>query len=185
MINFVQELAFCRVEGTQIPFFPEKVKGYTEQEIAEIGKNCNLDIHGQFKEFLVQMGKCSGGLLWGDDFPMYSHRWQALSFKNFQVNERKDENYMSCPGSADPVKNKIFYLYSENELTFFYYLFTNNKDDYIWGYYEDENRCVEKTKSTLLEQLKYYVRTSTKNARFIDFNLNEEQIQQNIIGRLL
>ncbi|WP_322842839.1 SMI1/KNR4 family protein [Acinetobacter sp. Ag2] len=123
MINFVQELAFCRVEGTQIPFFPEKVKGYTEQEIAEIGKNCNLDIHGQFKEFLLQMGKCSGGLLWGDDFPMYSHRWQALSFKNFQVNERKDENYMSCPSSADPVKIKYFiFIQKMSSLFFIIYL---------------------------------------------------------------
>ncbi|MEN4981653.1 SMI1/KNR4 family protein [Acinetobacter modestus] len=185
MINFVEELSKCREEGTMIPYFPEWVEGYTEQELAVISKKCNIEITGQFREFLLQMGKCSGGLLWGDDFPMYDHRWKPVNFENFQSNERNDENYISCPSSKDPVKNKIFYLYTENELTFFYYLFTNDRDDYIWGYYEDENRCVEKTQTLLLDQLKYYVRTSTKNGKYIDFNMTEEQIKDNITGRLL
>lgn len=185
MINFVEELSKCREEGTNIPYYHKLIKGYTEQELAVISKKYNLEITGQFREFLLQMGKCSGGLLWGDDFPMYDHRWGLLSFENFQSNEQNDENYISCPGSKDPIENKIFYLYSENELNFFYYLFTNDRDDYIWGYYEDENRCVEKTQTLLLDQLKYYVRTSTKNGKYIDFNMTEEQIKNHITGRLL
>ncbi|PJF02346.1 SMI1/KNR4 family protein, partial [Acinetobacter seifertii] len=157
MIDFVKELSVCRVEGTQLPFYPEKVQGYTEQEVELIAKNLNLDIHGQFREFLFQMGRCSGGLLWGSNFPMYSSSWSIKDFELFQINEKADEDYMSCPGAKDPIEEKIFYLHSENDLTLFYYLFTNQKDDYIWGYYEDEDRKFEKTKSTLLDQLKYYV----------------------------
>lgn len=61
MIDFVKELAACRVEGTQLPFYPERVQGYTEQEVELIAEYCNLSIHGQFREFLLQMGRCSGG----------------------------------------------------------------------------------------------------------------------------
>lgn len=74
MTDFVKELSDCRVEGTQLPFYPEKVQGYTEQEVELIAKNLNLDIHGQFRDFLLQIGKCSGGLLLSDEFYMYDYR---------------------------------------------------------------------------------------------------------------
>lgn len=51
MTDFVKELAACRVEGTQLPFYLGKVQGYTEQEVELIAKNLNLDIHGQFRDF--------------------------------------------------------------------------------------------------------------------------------------
>ncbi|PJG69347.1 SMI1/KNR4 family protein, partial [Acinetobacter seifertii] len=57
--------------------------------------------------------------------------------------------------------------------------------DYIWGYYEDEDRKFEKTKSTLLDQLKYYVSMTTEIGKYIDFNMDENEIEKNIIGRLL
>lgn len=185
MTDFVKELAACRVEGTQLPFFPEKVQGYSESEIGEISRRYNLNIHGQFKVFLLQMGKCSGGLLWGSNFPMYSSSWSIKDFELFQVNEKADQDYMSCPGAKDPIEEKIFYLHSENDLTLFYYLFTSQEDDYVWGYYEDEDRKVKKTENTLLDQLRYYVSMTTEIGKYIDFNMDEDEIKKNIIGRLL
>ncbi len=46
---------------------PELIEGYTEDEIKQIEQKYNIPIHGQFKELLMTMGKCSGGLLFGDD----------------------------------------------------------------------------------------------------------------------
>lgn len=63
MTNFIKELSKCRAYGTRIPFRPESVRGYTEQEIERIGRHYNLNIHGQFRELLLQMGRCSGGLV--------------------------------------------------------------------------------------------------------------------------
>ena len=124
MIDFVKELAVCRVEGTQLPFYPEKVKGYTDQELELIAVNCNLDIHGQFREFLLQMGKCSGGLLWDDEFYMYNQRWNSRKFLRSQSSEKEDLGYMvTNQGKIDPVEKKIFILTREYE-TYFYYLCT-------------------------------------------------------------
>lgn len=184
-IDFIKVLASCRVEGTQLPFFPEKIKGYTEEEINLIAHNCNLYIHGQFREFLLQMGKCSGGLLWGWEFPMYNPYWNPLDFQLFQQNEREDKNYMTSLGALDPIKNKIFYLDSENEGTYFYYLLTINHDDCIWGYYESKNRLFEKTEITLLERLKHIVQEQTRNYQNINFTLTNEQISKYTEGRLL
>ena len=46
---------------------PELIEGYTEDEIKQIEQKYNIPIHGQFKELLMTMGKCSDGLLFGDD----------------------------------------------------------------------------------------------------------------------
>ncbi len=184
MIDFVKELAACRVEGTQLPFFPEKVKGYTEEEIDLIAKNCNLDIHGQFREFLLQMGKCSGGLILGKYFPMFNPYWNTKDFELFQKNESEDQNYIMALNAVDPIEKKIFYLYSENESDYYYYLLTDNQDDYVWGYYEDNTLSLEKTSRTLLEHLKDIVLDQTKeylNSKFY----NKNDVDDYIVGRLL
>ena len=50
---------------------PELIQGYTEDEIKQIEQKYNISIHGQFKELLMTMGKCSGGLLFGDNVYIY------------------------------------------------------------------------------------------------------------------
>lgn len=184
-IDFIKALASCRVEGTQLPFFPEKIKGYTEEEVNLIAHNYNLDIHGQFREFLLQMGKCSGGLLWGNEFYIYDVRKNSATFMNYQHSEKADLGYvLTNQGKIDPVEKKMFFLTCEYE-TYFYYLFTADQDDYVWMLHDIEDGLIVKTNETLLEHLKYYVSYKTKNARFIDFNLTEEKINQDISGRLL
>ncbi|EOZ2890519.1 SMI1/KNR4 family protein, partial [Acinetobacter baumannii] len=110
MIDFVKELSACRVEGTQLPFYLEKVQGYTEQEVELIAKNLNLDIHGQFRDFLLQIGKCSGGLLWSDEFYMYDYRCEKVFFINYQKNIQEDDYMIDNQGELDPVGEKIFFL---------------------------------------------------------------------------
>ncbi|WP_335976586.1 SMI1/KNR4 family protein [Acinetobacter calcoaceticus] len=184
MIDFVKELSACRVEGTQLPFYPEKVQGYTEQEVELIAKNLNLDIHGQFREFLLQMGRCSGGLLWSDEFYMYDYRCKKDFFINYQKNVKEDDYIIDNHGKLDPLGMKIFYLSRENE-TYFNYLFTAENDDFIWSLHDVDDSVLEKTNITLLEYLKFYVFQKTKETRFIDFDLTEEQINRSITGRLL
>ena len=43
MVDFVKELVSCHNKSTQLPLFPDKVKGYTENELNLIAKKCNLD----------------------------------------------------------------------------------------------------------------------------------------------
>lgn len=184
MTDFVKELAACRVEGTQLPFYPEKVQGYTEQEVELIAKNLNLDIHGQFRDFLLQIGKCSGGLLWSDEFYMYDYRCEKDFFINYQKNIQEDDYMFDNQGKLDPVGEKIFFLSCGYE-TYLYYLFTSEQDNYVWFLDSAESAILEKTNMTLLDYLKNYVFEKTKRNRFIDFDLTEEQINRSITGRLL
>ncbi|HFG6923909.1 SMI1/KNR4 family protein [Acinetobacter baumannii] len=185
MIDFVKELSACRVEGTQLPFYPEKVQGYTEQEIDLIAEHCNINIHGQFREFLLQMGKCSGGLVWGEEFYMYKNLWSPNKFIHAQQSEKADLGYiLTSKGKLDPVDMKMFYLSKEYE-TYFYYLLTAENDDFIWSLHDADDCVLEKTNITLLEYLKDYVFQKTKDTRFINFDLTEEQINRSITGRLL
>lgn len=184
MIDFVKELEACRVEGTQLPFYPEKVKGYTEEEIDLIAEKCNLDIHGQFRDFLSQMGKCSGGLLWGEEFKMYNYSWQAIDFWDYQKSIKEDDDMFYKNGKIDPIEKRMFGLTREYE-TYFYYLLTAEKDDYIWSLHDVEDGMLVKENYTLLEYLKHYVKHKTNQTRFIDFDLTEEQVDKYITGRLI
>ena len=63
MSNLIETLLSIKNPRNNFIERPELIKGYTEDEIKEIEKRYNLPIHGQFKELLMTMGKCSGGIL--------------------------------------------------------------------------------------------------------------------------
>ena len=67
MSNLIQELLKIKNPYNNFIERPELVQGYTENEIKKIEKKREFPIHGQFKELLMTMGKCSGGILLGDD----------------------------------------------------------------------------------------------------------------------
>lgn len=67
MHNLIQELLKIKSPYNNFIECPELIQGYTEDEIKQIEQKYNLPIHGQFKEFLMMMGKCSGGILLGDE----------------------------------------------------------------------------------------------------------------------
>lgn len=67
MNNLIQELLNIKSPYNNFIEHPELIQGYTEDEIKQIEQRHNILIHGQFKELLMTMGKCSGGILLGDD----------------------------------------------------------------------------------------------------------------------
>ena len=67
MNNLIQTLLSIKNPRNNFIERPELIQGYTEEEIKQIELKYDFPIHGQFKELLMTMGKCSGGLLFGDD----------------------------------------------------------------------------------------------------------------------
>ena len=67
MNNLIQTLLSIKNPRNNFIKRPELIQGYTEEEIKQIELKYDFPIHGQFKELLMTMGKCSGGLLFGDD----------------------------------------------------------------------------------------------------------------------
>lgn len=184
MIDFIKELADSRHEGTYLPFYPERVKGYSEAEVDLIASWYNLNIYGQFRQFLLQMGRCSGGLLWGDNFPMYDSRYNLERFKCGQQYLMEDEDYLYLDG-IDAVENKLFFLFHQNEQMRRFYVVTAHQDNYILAYYNDSTRLVERSPLDLLGVLKDYVFYETKSCRFSDVGFPEALVDECITGRLL
>lgn len=185
MVDFVSELISCRHEDTHLPFYPEHIQGYTEQEIDQIAEIYNLEIHGQFREFLSQMGRCSGGLLWGS-VSMFRYSWNKEAYTDYQK-VLDDEDEINKPnGWINAVENKLFPLTNENEGNQFAYLATALKNDYVWLWDDGQPESeFSRTGSTLLDYLKWLVAYETKQARFGDKSVNFEQDKQYITGRLL
>lgn len=190
MTNFIQELSKCRAYGTQIPFRPEAVRGYTEQEIERISRRYNLNIHGQFRQLLLQMGRCSGGLVWSDEITLYDHQWQPRLFKQYQTAESQamledaaiHTGYLKS--GIHPIVHKLFPWRFNNDRTAAYCLVTEEPDDYIWHQYDD-GFTIKKTAFTLLEDLRRSVETVTKRALGLGFDYTEEDFALFTTGRLL
>lgn len=184
MIDFVKELAGSRVEGTQIPFYPEKIKGYSEAELDMIANEYNLEIHGQFKQLLLQMGRCSGGLLWSYEFYLYGKTSPSGVLNSWQQDMKQDAYFMSASGVVDPIDNKLFVLSCENQMDF-YYLVTANRDDYVWSYYDNDENSFKNTNLTLLDYLKRNVRYHSKQSVLHGFNMEAPKIYNNMTGFLV
>ena len=71
MNNLIQTLLSIKNPRNNFIERPELIQGYTEDEIKQIEQKYNIPIYGQFKELLMTMGKCSGGLLFGDEIYIY------------------------------------------------------------------------------------------------------------------
>ncbi len=67
MNDLVQTLLSIKNPRNNFIERPELIQGYTEEEIRQIEQKYNIPIHGQFKELLMTMGKCSGGLLFSSN----------------------------------------------------------------------------------------------------------------------
>lgn len=187
MNDFVLELSNSRHPETYLPFYPERVEGYSEAEIEQIAERCNIDIHGQFREFLLQMGRSSGGLLWGDSVFLYDPTWKGEDFKLQQQLIMKDELDEPTKGMFDAITNKFFSLTRENEGCYFSCLVTARQDDNVWAFdYGKPDYDFTDTGCTLLEYLKWLVAFETKNSRFyVEYTPTEEMLEKFTKGHLL
>ena len=71
MNNLIQTLLSIKNPRNNFIERPELIQGYIEDEIKQIELKYDFPIHGQFQELLMTMGKCSGGLLFGDNVYIY------------------------------------------------------------------------------------------------------------------
>ncbi|MDO4693791.1 MAG: hypothetical protein Q4A62_04060 [Eikenella sp.] len=190
MTDFIQELSKCRAYGTPVPFRPAAVRGYTEQEIERISRRYNLNIHGQFRQLLLQMGRCSGGLVWSDEITLYDHRWQPRLFRQYQAAEsqaiRDDAAIQTgyLKSGIHPITHKFFPWRFRNDRAAAYCLVTEERDDYLWHQYDD-GFTIKKTAFTLLEDLRHTVEAVTKRALGLGYGYTEEDFKLFTTGRLL
>ncbi len=181
MSNLIQELLSIKNPRNHFIERPELIEGYTEDEIKEIERRYEFPIHGQFKELLMTMGKCSGGILRGDD--IYSKTLRCYDFHNdLNINIQNDPDCQAPIkqlGNINLVEKKYFAFAGINEHIIQYFMLLANNDDIIYEW--DTNEDTVREFGTLFDFLKYY-----RQIRYSDITgQNNEVFKSLTTGRLL
>ena len=124
--------------------------GYGAHELRKIEALYNINIQGQFREFMLLAGRCSGGLVGDEPIILYRPAWNVRTQILFQV---KLLDYLLNARAYDYVGKsaKTFCFSWENESRY-YYLITEHDDNLVYCYDENEE-SVECTGLTLFEYL--------------------------------
>ena len=130
---------------------PTRVIGYSEDEVAQIERLYDINIKGDFRDFMLEMGRCSGGLF-GDEIVFYRDR------SNFPVRR----NLLAQVFLFEEISNlrlqklhkaKPFNIARISETQYFYILTSHEYDDIVCHY--DENyETVKPTGKSFLEFMK-------------------------------
>ncbi len=158
MSNLIETLLSIKNPRNNFIERPELIQGYTEDEIKQIEQKYNFPIHGQFKELLMTMGKCSGGILSGDEIYIYRDTRNEYYFsESFAKDIQHDpdcQEFIKNMGNINLVEKKYFAFAGINEHIIQYFMLLANQDDII--YERDTNEDTVREFGTLFDFLKYY-----------------------------
>jgi hypothetical protein len=149
------------VEMAAKPFFDEikdgadydssQVCGYSEEEIDKIEFLHKIKVAGDFRRFLLEMGRCDGGLI-GDNIVLYNDYLnvrghidpQSVFFDNMQDDGNYD--YLKSPF--------VVSIISETQ---YYFIQTRDGCDDTVYHYDENTGLVESTNQNFLEFMKSMV----------------------------
>lgn len=180
MSNLVQTLLSVKSPYDSFIDKPELIQGYTEDEIKQIEKKHHLPIHGQFKEFLMTMGKCSAVLLSGDDISIYDTGTEYSFVEQSRVELYHDPDckyFVDIVGNV--VEKKIITIAGINENIISYFMFASDYNDIVYEW--DTNEDTVREFGTLFDFLKYYRQITTSKITGEDDN----DFKELTTGRLL
>ena len=126
-----------------------KAIGYSEEEITKIEKLYDIEVKGDFREFLKYVGRCDGDLLGDDPIILYRQTWNIQSYLRKNYFNFIDEDYTVLHGD---LQKKPFIFSIEMET---YYFYIRTADDDLKIYCFDENE--EKIKDTGMDFNEYMV----------------------------
>jgi hypothetical protein len=111
--------------------------GYTNNELEKISRLYDIEIKGQLKQFLNNMGKSDGGIIGDSLIQIYRPSWKVREHILFQIDFF---NQMQEAGLYEYLnKPFVFSVVSETQ----YYFIQTTKDDKVYHY--DSNNDVAKT----------------------------------------
>ena len=131
----MKEKSFTKLLKNYLVFHNRKAIGYSEEEIKKIEKLYDIEVKGDFREFLRIAGRNSGGLLTSTLTFYYSHTTVGDKIREQNYGRKKLKNLKF--NNFD--KSKIFLLAVEPDSQYYYidtvnlnvYLYDDNLDDEI------------------------------------------------------
>jgi hypothetical protein len=130
--------------------FPSAIrdmKGYSESELRKIEKLYDINIYGEFEEFMLQAGRSDGGVIGDDPLIIYRPTWSVRGQILFQINFFSD---LQDIGAWDYLEKPfVFALENENQ---YYFLQTGSADPMVF-HYDANSEIVRRTEATFSEYL--------------------------------
>jgi len=158
MNELINMLSSIRAEKNHFIEHLNRIEGYSEDEITQIEQSHNISIHGQLKKLLMTMGKCSGGLLLGDDLYIY-RPFRGLGFGLSRQNDLMDDSdptfkFMEYCGVSNLVEAQYYEICGENEHMNIFFMYTKDDNDMVYEW--DENNNTVSKFGTLFDYLVRY-----------------------------
>ena len=131
-----------------------KVKGYSEDELSKIEKLYDINISGNFRLFMLEMGRCSGGLIGNYPFIFYidaTVREHILAQNSLRedllriVSKSYTTFYQYCNGT--------FMISLESEESQFFYLNTKGDNPERVFRFDDNMGIIYDTEQDFLDYL--------------------------------
>ncbi|SEI05340.1 hypothetical protein SAMN05216581_1597 [Pseudomonas asplenii] len=131
---------FKNIADEKLADFMRAFSGYDASEIEKIERLYDIKVEGQLKYFLMEIGRCDGGLIGDSMIQLYRPTWRVREHLLFQVNfftqmqEERYYDYMKRP-----------FVFSFLGETQYYYLRTDSFDrDVVW-HFDSNTLVVERT----------------------------------------
>ena len=131
---------------------PTRVIGYSEDEIAQIERLYEINIRGDFRDCMLEMGRCSGGLFGDDSIVLYRDRLDC-SVKNHILAQDYAFDTIGVAIKKDLSKLKPFYFARISETQTFYILTADDQEDVVY-HYNENCETVKSTHKSFLEFMK-------------------------------
>lgn len=130
------------------------IKGYSDQEIQKMERLYDVKITGELYEFLIFMGRCSGGFM--GDYPLMFYRENRTIRSHFfaQAGIREVLQDLKMYEFFD---EKSFLISIESE-TQYYFLLTKSENPNLVYHYDENTETVKATALTFNEYLKHIMK---------------------------
>lgn len=137
----------------------ETIKGFTNEEIDSYAKSSNIEAHGDFRLWLKEFGRCSGGFFTDDDFFLfrkYKNSDQTALLKHGDMNQAWQQGMIEDGFITEKeLEGKAYFINRQNE-TSYYFIYTKDPELLAW-HYSDGDDTFECTNMRFVEYLKHYI----------------------------
>ncbi len=116
------------------PVDAAQVCGYSEEEVAKIEALYDIRVQGVFREFMLEMGRCSGGLIGDDPIILYRPAWSVRTQILVQIGLRQNlrDNRL-----IEIAEKKPFAFSKEGDTQYYFMMTDSDSPDMVYHY--DEN----------------------------------------------
>lgn len=146
--SFIEQIA----QGK--PYEKDKILGYSEYELNVIERLYSVKVSGNFRKFMLEMGRCDGGLIGGGPIVVYGpdETPRSLIILGAQI-----EDEICDAGQYELSRLGPFVFSIESETQLYYVVTKSDKPDKIYRF-DESNQTIHDTGFSFLEYMQHIVR---------------------------